>query len=147
MLSTRVKLLEKIQLMLSITENEIRFFCRPSDELVSLLSSKSELAELKFIQSCNKLMGQGEDFRSAWSKSLDDNSKIRFLKKDDISVLRSFGEMFGTTDCAGQLSNCQVHIQLTEDKLNDARADRDRYASLSCSMGMISGIGLIIIFI
>lgn len=147
MLNMRVKLLEKIQLMLNVTENEIHYLCRPADELVSVLNSKSELDELKFIAECNRLMQSGVDFRTAWNESISKKCNIRFLKKEDVSVIRSFGEMFGTTDCDGQISNCQVHVQLVADKLGDARADRDRYASLSCSMGLISGIGMIILFI
>jgi stage III sporulation protein AB len=146
-LNMRVKLLEKLQVMLCIIESEIRYLCRPGDEIISELAENKDLNGLTFLKSCDSLMKGGTDFKNAWEISVSDRNNVRYLEKDDVTMLRSFGGLFGVSDSTGQISNCQLHSELLKSKLNDAREKRDRYASLSCGLGLMAGIGVIIIFI
>ena len=146
-LNTRVRLLEKIQLMLTTAENSLNFLQSPCEKLIKDLSENTELNELKFIGNCFLKMQNGSDFPNAWRASLNEKRCVRFLKDGDKAVLVSFGEMFGTTDVAGQISNCRIHSELIKDRLEEARAVRERYASLSCGMGIVCGIGVIIMMI
>ena len=145
-LSRRVLLLEKIQLMLSAAQTQLSYLSTPSDKLVEILADNPQLSGLTFIPECREKMESGSDFRTAWRESLSEKN-TRFLKKDDVSLLLSFGDVFGTTDTAGQLSNCSLHAELLQDKLDTARRARERYGALSGGMGIIAGIGLIIILI
>ena len=133
--------------MLTAAENSLSFLQSPSEKLIRDLSENEELSELRFLKICREKMQSGSDFQNAWSSSLNGKNSVRFLKDGDRAVLISFGEMFGTTDIAGQLSNCRVHAQLINDRLAQARSVREKYASLSCGMGIICGIGVIIMMI
>lgn len=133
--------------MFCVTESEIQFLCRPADEIINVLSSHTELGVLKFLKECERLMCKGTDFKTAWKSALASRENVRYLDNDDVSMLASFGELFGVSDSSGQISNCRLHSALLKEKLDEARDKRDRYASLSCGMGLITGIGVIIIFI
>lgn len=146
-LEMRVTLLEKILVMLTLVENEITYLNRPAVEIFELLTNSDELKKLMFISSCSEYLNNSEDFSVAWNKSLDNKFNVRFLEKDDITVLRSFGEVFGSTDTQGQISNCRVHRNMIEAKLSEARQKRDSCASLSCGLGVLSGIGVFIILV
>lgn len=147
LLEMRVVLLEKIIVMLTMIENEVQYFNRPVQEIFTSLCSCKELKKLQFVFVCNELMENGETFAHAWETAIDSRSCVRFLKKDDVSVLRSFGEIFGTTDVDGQISNCRVHLRLAEDKLSNARQSKEKYSSLFCGLGALTGIGVFIILV
>lgn len=144
-LSMRVSKLEKIRLMLCITENELRCLCRPVDEILSVLCANSRLKELAFLESCRSAMNSGENFADAWKQSLADRGNVRYLSAEDIAALLSFGEMFGVTDVEGQLANCRLHTELLDERLSQARKQKEKYSSLSCGLGAAVGAGLIII--
>ena len=146
-MNRRVILLEKIQLLLSQTESQLSFLSVPSEKLIESLCENTQLNCLLFLKNCRTLIENGTDFRTAWKKSLSEKNNTRFLKKEDVTMLVSFGELFGATDTAGQLSNCRLHLQLAGERLAQARDLRERYASLSMGMGIITGIGVIIILI
>lgn len=146
-LEARVDLLEKIAVMITLIESEINYLQRPADEIFISLSGKKELKKLKSISSCSQLMNDGICFKTAWSKALSVKSNVRFLEKDDVNILNSFGETFGITDKEGQIQNCRLHLSLTESKLKEARQKRDSCASLSCGLGALTGIGVFIILL
>lgn len=143
----RVIILEKIQLMLSSIENEISFRSSPSYILIKSLGENPQLSELGFIGECLRRTGGGEDFHSAWKSSVSMKENVRYLKKEDTALLISFGELFGTTDTEGQISNCRLHSELVRDKLREARDIRDRYASLFMGMGIVCGVGIVIVLV
>ena len=138
-------MLEKIQLMLTTAENNLSFLRTPADDMVKNLADNSELKELDFLQICLEKIKNGEAFPTAWNSSV--RGAAKYLKNGDTSVLISFGEQFGTTDIEGQISNCRIHSELIKDRLENARAVRERYSSLACGMGIVCGLGVIIMMI
>lgn len=143
----RVRLLEKVEMMINTVSCEIKYLSSPTDEVVSMLSHRKEFNELKFLRYCYLEMTNGSDFRSAWHKAFCFNSNLRYFDKTDISVLDSFGNQFGTTDGEGQISICSMYLDLIRENIKDAKAQRERYASLSSGIGLLAGIGVIIVFV
>ena len=64
-LSRRVRILEKIALMLEIAENEIQFLNRPTFELIELLSKKEELAELEALKPEHTAVNKADGYTAA----------------------------------------------------------------------------------
>ncbi len=141
-LSRRVRILEKILLMIGTAENEIRFLNRPTQELIKLLSKKDELSELDFLPLCFSFLTDGSDFLGAWSRAIHE---CKCIDSEDSCVLYSFGESLGRSDADGQIASCRYHEGLTSERLAEAREKRKKYASLACGLGMLSGIGVFII--
>lgn len=141
-LTKHVRTLEKISLMLGTVENEISYLGRPTCELIKILSEKDELKELDFLQKCLSLSKSGDDIVDAWASSI---SQSNVVNGEDACILYSFGEGLGRSDIDGQISSCKYHEKLVNEKLNEAREKRKRYASLACGLGMLSGIGVFIV--
>ena len=141
-LNRRVRILEKLLLMFTMTENEISYLCRPTAELIEKLSEKEELKELDFLSECLSIYKDCGDIERAWIASI---SESRCVDLSDSGILFSFGENLGKSDEEGQRSNCRYHAELAKEKLNLAREKRDKYSSLSCGLGAMTGIGLFII--
>lgn len=138
-------MLEKVRLLLSTAENSVSYLRIASDELVKSLAENPELKELSFLRICYDKMKSGMNFRSAWLASLDGG--VRYLKAEDKALLVSFGEFFGTTDVEGQSANFRLHAELVSERLKQARETADRYASLSCGMGVVCGVGTVILLL
>lgn len=141
-LNRRVRILEKLLLMFTMTENEISYLCRPTAELIEKLSEKEELKELDFLSECLSIYKDCGDIERAWIASV---SESRCVDRSDSGILFSFGENLGKSDEEGQRSNCRYHAELAKERLNLAREKRDKYSSLSCGLGAMTGIGLFII--
>jgi stage III sporulation protein AB len=143
----RVIMLEKCIVMISAINTEIEFLLKPSSEIITYLASRKDLAELKFISDCNKNILDGADVRSAWQDSVRKEENVINLKKNDIVILSSFGEMFGSTGCEGQCANCKLYVEKLQSSLNDARQARDKYSKLFSLTGLLTGLYLIIFFL
>lgn len=83
-LSRRVRILEKLLLMFTITENEISYLGRPTAELIEKLSKKEELKELVFLSECLSLYKDCGDIERAWSVSV---SESRCIDRSDSGIL------------------------------------------------------------
>lgn len=143
----RVLMLEKTEVMITFIRDEIDFRALPVNELIYLLSQKETLKQLAFIDECYKFLSLGCDFPQAWNNSLNSRKNIAFLKKKDIELLKSFGENFGVTDSAGQLSNCTIYLDLLKSNINEALKEKDRYSGISTAIGFLAGLGIMIVFI
>lgn len=143
LLSRRVRVLEKIIFMFGMIESEISYLSRPTGELIKQLAEKEELSELDFLPVCLSLTESGESIDRAWIEAL---SKSDSVTGEDACILYSFGESLGRSDIDGQIANCRYHSELAQERLRSARERRERYASLACGLGMLSGIGIFIIF-
>ncbi len=140
-------LLEKVELMFSMIRNEINYIALPANELVCALSLKDDMKKLKFINSCAIEISKGEDFPVAWKKSLNSDRNTSYLRQKDIQLLCAFGESFGITDSEGQLSNCNMYLELLKVNRNEAIGERDRYSKTVSLLGLLAGLGLIIVLL
>ncbi len=140
-------MLEKTEILISVIRDEISFYALPVSELIHLLSKKDTLKQLKFISECSRRLTAGCDFPQAWTNALDDRKNTAFLKKKDVELLKSFGENFGVTDSEGQLSNCNVCLDLLKINHNEALKDKERYSYLSTGIGFLAGLGIMIVLI
>ena len=144
-LHKRVIMLEKTELMLSVIYNEIKYISLPAVQLVDLLSTKSELKELKFVRACRRYLNEGYAFPESWKKSLSASSSCS-LNRSDTELIISFGENFGTTDNDGQLSKCALYLELLKSNYNEAVNNYSRYSKLFKSLGVLAGLSVIILF-
>lgn len=142
----RVKKIEKILLLLSQIKTEIEFTAASVEEIFNSLSSSGSYSSLPFVDICRKKMHSGEDFETAWSGALSRNENTYSLKKEDVSLLCSFGAALGTTDSAGQIRNCEMHEKLFRERLDSAEAEREKLAKPAKITGALAGAAAVIIF-
>lgn len=145
-LEARVKKIEKILLLLSQIKTEIEFTAENIEEIFNSLSDSCDYSPLPFIDICRRKLGDGEDFSTAWLTAISSRECSFALKKEDISLLSSFGAALGKTDSAGQIRNCEMHEKLFRERLKEASEDNRRLSKPARITGILSGAAVMIIF-
>lgn len=145
-LEARVKKTEKILLLLSQIKTEIEFTAASVEDIFNSLLSSGDYSSLPFIDICRKAMQNGDDFGTAWSKSLNKTESTYALKKEDVNLLFSFGSALGTTDSSGQIRNCEMHEKLFRERLNSAEAECEKLSKPARITGILAGAAAVIIF-
>ena len=144
-LVSRVRSLERIQIMLSAIRANVEYGAPPVQSLMETLCARENLAILRFLPACRELCLRGMPFPAAWRKALDNRNVTAPLKPEDIGLLKSFGESLGTTDSNGLIGNCRLHQALFNDNLNAARQADAKYGKLFPVMGFLTGLAAVII--
>lgn len=129
--------------MLQLIENEIHYCALPIKELLNVISGRKELRELDFIRYCAEDYARSGDFSGAWRSGIDVSSCG--LNADDKRLLYSFGDALGTTDVSGQISLCRLHARLLEERLGQARREKEKKGKASTSLGTLAGVFLAVI--
>ncbi len=139
--------MEKAEVMISLIRNEINYIALPANDLISALSEKEALKELKFIALCVDYVYEGIAFPEAWKKSLNDIRVTYLFRKRDIEVIEAFGDNFGITDAEGQILNCELCMERLKFNHKEAKRDCEQYSKLASGLGFLSGLGIIIVFL
>jgi stage III sporulation protein AB len=143
--SQRVKMLRSVCLFLSGIKTSVEFSLESGADIIERLAPVYS-ADLPFVALCREKLDEGSSFFDAWSCALSRKESTKALKKDDISLLMSFGKSFGTTDIDGQKSNCDIHIQLIKANLIKAENDVKLYRRPAAAIGVLCGAAVYILF-
>lgn len=129
--------------MLQLIENEIGYCALPVQELLEKIDNRTELKNLTFVSACKKKYTGNEDFLQIWRECV--NAADICLDAEDKSLLCSFGDALGTTDVSGQINHCKLHIKLFEERLKQAKDDKEKRGKIYTNMGALTGMFLAVI--
>ncbi len=146
-LETRVICLEKIYVLFSEIGSRIQYTADTAADIFSSLDGSGNYSVLPFVSECKCRLLEGETFDSAWNRSVNGCENSLPLKKTDMGILESFGSGFGTTDISGQVSNCEIHKKLVNEKIASARRECDLYSKPVGGIGILAGIAVMILSI
>lgn len=136
------KILEKITVMLRLISSEIGYFQSPINVIIDKLCENEELKILNFLKICKVNLSE-LDFPEAWKISIEQSE----LERQDKELLLSFGFNMGTSDIAGQQSNCEMHRELFENKLKLVRDKNRKNGKLYTALGLMTGCLIFVVFI
>lgn len=140
----RVTELNELKMALNILKTKIRF-TNETLENVFLEISSNCTKNIANLFKCISLKLKTNSATYAWESSIDECCS--YLKKDDRQALKSMGKMLGKTDLEGQLNEIELTEIFLEKQLNDAQKEKDKNEKLYKTLGMITGIGIIVILI
>lgn len=145
-LRERSKQLRQLKVALSSLEAEIMYGHTPLDEAAFNLSNQmaKPLAWL-FEAFAKKLKGGTSSVKEAWEESIEEVWRYTALKEGEREVLLQFGETLGQHDFASQQKHIQLailHLTREEDEANDIER---RYEKMMKSLGVLSGLLIIIL--
>lgn len=146
MVSNRVLFIEQYLSMISYIRTQIRYSC---EDIVSILERYEQInaRSLSFVNKCIALCKKGEIFSESWNKSISSVEKGSGLKKEDIILIKDFGNGLGVSDVEGQMLHCELSEKLMSDRLNNARDEKNKKYRLYQLLGVSSGICIALIFI
>lgn len=132
--------------MLKSIKAQISYRLAPAEDILSSLVSVCE-NDLFFISDCKNYFQNGNSFSDAWKSSVKENSYKSCLNKNDLELLKSFSDIFGTSDKNGQTENCDLFIAQFEALQKTAHEKAQNAPKIYNSLGLLSGILSVILFI
>ena len=140
----RVSDLEEMKNALNMLETKMKFTYEPIPEIFKEISNniKSSLRDI-FVQA-NKNM-ENNTAGVAWSLALE-SSKTN-MKEEDIVILKRLNKLLGQTDVEGQVSEIELTKDFLDKQIIKAIKEQEKNEKLYKTLGMITGLAIVIILI
>lgn len=81
----------------------------------------------------------------SWETAI--NNSRTSLKKNDIEIIKNFGKILGQTDINGQINQTKLTLDFIENHIKNSEEEQAKNEKLYKTLGVISGLGLVIILI
>lgn len=142
----RVKYLENMQLCASLLENEIKYTQTPIGEAFDKIKNNFEgVIKNILLYVCTEIKNQTDyPVYKIWNDAVDFNANC--LNKNDIDVLKSFGNHLGDSDVEGQIKNINVFNSRISYYLSIAISESEKGCKLYRNLGVYSGLLLAVLF-
>lgn len=83
--------------------------------------------------------------KEAWEDSV--NISETSLSSYDLEIIKGFGNTLGQTDLQGQLSKVKLTLDFLEKQIEEAKIEENKNKKLYQTLGVLTGLGLVIILI
>lgn len=142
--SNRVNELNEFKIALNILKTKIRYTNEPLYNIFKGISGSlnGNVANL-FKNICenmkNNLVG------NAWENTIE--TEPLSIKKEDRQAIKTMGKLLGKTDLDGQISEIELTESFIETQIVDAQNEKVKNEKLYKTLGMVTGVGIIIILL
>ncbi|MGG0740091.1 stage III sporulation protein SpoIIIAB [Niallia taxi] len=144
--SERPKQLRQLKSALQSLEAEIMYGHTPLHEAARRLSEQLHQPLSTFFENFSqKLMTEETTVRDAWTTCLDDIWKKTAMKKPELEIMKQFGETLGRHDRASQQKQIMLTLTHIEREEQEARDHQLRYEKMFKSLGVLSGLLIVIL--
>jgi stage III sporulation protein AB len=148
-LSKRPSELRTLQGLLQMLENEMCFLSNLlADSFDKIIKSSDSIVTVFFKDTINYLKtNEGLNASKAWELAVRSNINRTSLKKEDEEIIVSFGKLLGASDLEGQVKN--IRLTLNQLKMQEQKAEesKKKNESMYKSLGILSGLAIVIILI
>ena len=142
----RVKELIQIKLSISIIKSKIKFTQNPLKDIFEQILKSTEETNIKELwKNAIKGLNNNLEIETAWEKAIKKTETN--LNKEDLDILLDMGKMLGKTDIEGQISNLEIASAFIDTQIKKAEEEKQKNSKLCKTLGIVSGLGLIIILI
>lgn len=140
----RLQELVSIKSALNILENKIKFTQCPLEEIFKDIAENCSEKNIKNM--FEKLeIKQDTNMYESWKKTIKQIESN--LNSEDKKILIDMGKILGTTDVDGQVSNIKITSSFIDKQIDKAEQEKNRNVKLFRTLGIISGLTIIIILI
>lgn len=146
-LKNRVVWLEGFVSSLMYIKQEILFSALPVKRLLDKLIHIRQFKKLNVFGLCLNNLESEKSFERAWSISVNEIKKENSLTNDDITVILSFGEIFGENDVEAASNLCSRTIELLKINIEAARRKHMTHSKLYKMLSIFAGIVIVILII
>ena len=144
--SSRVKELTELKNSLNIFKTKIKFTYEPIPDIFSQISGMTNENISKIFIEANEKM-KDKTAGQAWIEAIDDIKSKLNLNEEDINVIKGLSKLLGKTDIDGQISEIELTSSFIDVQIEKAERDRIRNEKLYKTLGMITGLTIVIILI
>lgn len=140
----RLKELVNIKSALNILENKIKFTQIPLEEIFKQIASSSFEKNIEEI--FKKLsLTQNSNIHKDWKNVI--NTSNTNLNEEDKKILIDMGNILGSTDVEGQVSNIKITSSFIDRQIEKAEQEKEKNVKLFRTLGIVSGLTIMIILI
>lgn len=140
----RVEELKEFKNGLTMFETKIKFTYEPIPELFKEISNSLTKNIGAIFENASKLM-QTKSAKESWEEAV---SKSRTsLTKEDISVIKKLSKLLGKTDLNGQVSEIELTKSFLDTQIEKAEKECHKNMKLYRTLGVVSGLALVIILL
>ncbi|WP_445490508.1 stage III sporulation protein SpoIIIAB [Niallia sp. 03133] len=145
-LSERPKQLRQLRSALQSLEAEIMYGHTPLHEASRRLAEQlSKPLASFFADFANKLTNEETTVRNAWTTSLEEIWKKTAMKGPELEIMKQFGETLGRHDRISQQNQIRLTLSHLEREEEEARDIQTKYEKMVKSLGVLSGLLIIIL--
>ncbi|WAA11429.1 stage III sporulation protein SpoIIIAB [Fervidibacillus halotolerans] len=146
--SERIRQLRMMKSALQSLEAEIMYGHTPLHE-ASRKISKQFVVPIQILFDCfsNKLIEREITAKQAWEESLKEIWPKTAMKNSELEILLQFGETLGRHDLVQQQKQIQLTLTYLERVEREATEKQQTYGKMVKSLGVLSGLFIIIILI
>lgn len=133
---------------LQMIEAEMTYSQLPLYKLFYIVSEKTNDPLKSFFKNlAEELEGQVNNFYALWNREVNTLINHSSLKKSEADILNQFGKNLGQYNITEQQK--QIHLTMTHlnRELEEAIEERDTYEKLTKSIGFLTGLFIVIVFI
>lgn len=147
--SSRLENLIYLEQCIKILETEIVYGATPLPDALSNVFRKGKdkvsyiFEEIKKDLLLNKREGVYNSFLSVEEELYDD----LHLKKEDVEIFLALGRVLGASDRADQQKNFVLILNQITAQIYDAKNEKNKNEKLYKSLGIITGVGIIIMLV
>ena len=140
----RTEQLCEMKRALNFFEAKIEYTYEPLQEIFMQISNnvKREIGNIFKIAGVKM---QEKSAKEAWEHSIEIAQTD--LTIDDINVIKDFGKTLGQTDLQGQLSKTKLTLGFLDKQIQEAQIEENKNKKMYKTLGVLTGLGLVIILI
>ncbi|GAC89694.1 stage III sporulation protein SpoAB [Anoxybacillus flavithermus NBRC 109594] len=148
LLRERTKQLRQLKMALQSLEAEIMYGHTPLiDASLRLSQQLSRPLSWLFESFAQKLQKGTMNARQAWEESLHEIWKMTALKEGELEIMKQFGETLGQYDHEIQQNYIRLTMVHLEREEGDAIEKQQRYEKMMKSLGVLTGILIVLLLI
>lgn len=147
--SSRLENLIYMKQCIKILETEIVYGATPLPDALSNVSRKGKSKVSYIFEEIKKdlLLNKPSYLSSSFSIVEDKMYSNLSFKKEDVETFLSLGRVLGTSDRLDQQKNFALILNQMDGLISEAKEERAKNEKLYKSLGIITGIGIIILLI
>lgn len=140
----RVIDLKEMQSALNMLEAKIKFTYNPLPDIFEEIAEHFN-PNISHIFRMASIKMETINAKQAWEQAID--LSYTNLNKEDISTIKGLGKLLGKTDIDGQISEIELVKKFLETQIENAETECKKNEKLYKTLGVVSGMGLVIILI
>lgn len=148
-LSLRYRELEKLRRLMQMLETEVTYGATPLPAALYNVSKKAEGLISSFFICISKCLSDRSFYtvREAWNDSAESILTQSSLKRADIELIKSFGNILGSSDREDQKKHFQLFYLQLQYQEDAAMEEIKRSAKMYRSLGFLLGIAVFVMLV
>ncbi|GAB3052150.1 stage III sporulation protein SpoIIIAB [Virgibacillus ainsalahensis] len=147
-LSKRPKHIRQLKNALQILEAEMVYSQLPLQDAFTVIAKQIPQPMKSFFRKLSTSMREEDDqLANLWNKNVDELLKESCLELNEGEILKQFGQTLGQHDFSQQQKHIQLTVTHLERELEEARDNQYKYSKMAKSLGLLSGLFIVLLFI